>query len=100
MESISEATLFRGLDASHVEALTDGAPTMHVPHGHVFFEQGDAGDELYVVFRGKVKVSQRSADGREHLVDLRGPTESFGELSVFDPGPRIATATATEHAAV
>lgn len=100
MQSISEAAIFRGLDANHVRALTDGLRPTKVAGGHVFFEQGDQGDGLFVIFEGKVKVSQSWPDGREHLVDLRGPTESFGEMSAFDPGPRIATATAMDDAAV
>ena len=43
---------------------------------------------------GKVKLSKRSSDGRENLVAVMGPADQFGELSLFDPGPRTATATA------
>lgn len=94
MQSLSEAPMFRGLDAIQLRALTNGSRPTTFASGHVFFEQGQQGDELYVILEGKVKVSQRAPDGREHLVTLRGPVESFGELSVLDPGPRIATATA------
>jgi CRP/FNR family cyclic AMP-dependent transcriptional regulator len=41
-----------------------------------------------------VKLGRRSADGRENLVAILGPGEMFGELSLFDPGPRTMTATA------
>ncbi|HZE50910.1 MAG TPA: Crp/Fnr family transcriptional regulator, partial [Jatrophihabitantaceae bacterium] len=34
----------------------------------------------------------RSSDGRENLVAVMGPADQFGELSLFDPGPRTATA--------
>ena len=42
---------------------------------------------------GKVKLGRRSSDGRENLVAVMGPSDQFGELSLFDPGPRTATAT-------
>jgi CRP/FNR family cyclic AMP-dependent transcriptional regulator len=45
-----------------------------------------------------VKISRSSADGRENILALLGPSELFGELSLFDPGPRTATATALTEA--
>src|SRR4051812_49952863 len=43
---------------------------------------------------GKIKLSLRAPDGRENVLAVMGPSDQFGELSVFDPGPRTATATA------
>jgi CRP/FNR family cyclic AMP-dependent transcriptional regulator len=60
----------------------------------VLFREGDKGDELYVVTAGKVKLGRTSTDGRENLLAILGPGQMFGELSLFDPGPRSATATA------
>src|SRR4029078_5209616 len=34
------------------------------------------------------------ADGRQNLIAVMGPSDMVGELSLFDPGPRTATATA------
>ena len=58
------------------------------------FHEGDPGDALYVIEAGKIKLARRAADGRENLLAILGPGEMFGELSLFDPGPRVATAVA------
>ena len=47
-----------------------------------------------MIREGKIKLGRRSSDGRENLVAILGPGEMFGELSLFDPGPRTMTATA------
>jgi CRP-like cAMP-binding protein len=47
-----------------------------------------------MVVRGKVKVGRTTDDGRESLLALLGPGDTFGEVGLFDPGPRAATATA------
>jgi CRP-like cAMP-binding protein len=62
--------------------------------GEVLFHEGDPGDKLYVVTDGKVKLGRSSSDGRENLLAILGPGQMFGELSLFDPGPRSATVTA------
>jgi CRP-like cAMP-binding protein len=56
--------------------------------------------ELYIIISGKVKIGNRSPNGQETLLAILGPSDMFGELSVFDPGPRTSRATITEVRAV
>ena len=101
MEStVLRAALFRGIEPSAVQALTDRLSTSYVRAGHVFFAQGQYGDRLYVIAEGKVKISRGSAGSQDGIFTMRGPAESFGELSVFDPGPRTSTAAAVGDASV
>jgi CRP-like cAMP-binding protein len=67
---------------------------VELSRGQVLFREGDPGDRLYVIAEGKIKLGRTSGDGRENLLAILGPGEMFGELSLFDPGPRNATATA------
>ena len=41
-----------------------------------------------------MKIGRRSPDGRDNLLAVMGPSDMFGELSIFDPGPRTSSATA------
>jgi CRP/FNR family cyclic AMP-dependent transcriptional regulator len=92
--TLRQAAIFRGVDASAVQDLTEGLSPLNVGAGYTFFTEGQQGDRLYVIISGKVKVGRSSPDGHESFFTMRGPTESFGELSVFDPGPRTSTAIA------
>jgi CRP/FNR family transcriptional regulator, cyclic AMP receptor protein len=56
------------------------------------FAQGEPGDRLYIIISGKVKIGNRSPNGQETLLAILGPSDMFGELSVFDPGPRTSSA--------
>src|SRR4051795_5733012 len=91
---LAEVPLFAALDEDATAALTAAMTTRDVERGHIVFSEGDAGDRLFVVMDGKVKISRTASDGRENLLAILGPGEMFGELSLFDPGPRTATATA------
>jgi CRP/FNR family cyclic AMP-dependent transcriptional regulator len=93
-EVLREAPLFSGLDDDAAEALSASMVESHILRGDVLFHEGDDGDRLYVVTEGKVKLGRTSADGRENLLAILGPGQMFGELSLFDPGPRSATVTA------
>ncbi|MGV0806551.1 Crp/Fnr family transcriptional regulator [Mycolicibacterium setense] len=90
---VVRSAIFRGVDAAAVRALTTQLKLIAFPRAHVVFSEGDPGDQLYIVVSGKVKMGQRSHDGRENLLAVMGPSDIFGELAIFDPGPRTSTAT-------
>ncbi|HLR96650.1 MAG TPA: Crp/Fnr family transcriptional regulator [Jiangellaceae bacterium] len=93
-EALRSAALFRDLDDEAAAALQESMVAVDLHRGAVLFREGDEGDRVYVVSDGKIKLGQTSPDGRENLLALLGPGQMFGELSLFDPGPRSATATA------
>ncbi|MEY3447761.1 MAG: hypothetical protein RLZZ14_285 [Actinomycetota bacterium] len=91
---VRRAPLFTALDDSAASTLKESMTTVKINKGGVLFSEGDEGQTLYVIIEGKIKLGTRSSDGRENLLSILGPGEMFGELSLFDVGPRTATATA------
>jgi CRP/FNR family cyclic AMP-dependent transcriptional regulator len=91
---LREAPLFRELDDEAAGALRASLTEVRLRRGEVLFREGDSGDKLFIVTEGKVKLGKSSSDGRENLLAILGPGQMFGELSLFDPGPRSATVTA------
>lgn len=67
---------------------------MRLARGEVIFHQGGPGDETFLVVHGRVRIGRAAESGKEHVLSLLGPGELFGELTLFDPVPRKATATA------
>lgn len=91
---VRRAPLFAALDDDAAAALLESMTKLRLERGDTLFHEGDQGDRLYVIAEGKIKLGRTSNDGRENLLAILGPGELFGELSLFDPGPRTATATA------
>ena len=87
------APLFAALDDDATESLRASMQQVQLARAEVLFAEGDQGDRLYVILEGKIKLGRTKSDGRESLLAVLGPGEMFGELSLFDPGPRTATAT-------
>ncbi|MGB6163844.1 MAG: Crp/Fnr family transcriptional regulator [Pseudonocardiaceae bacterium] len=100
-DPLAMAGIFQGVDPSAAQALRASLEQVNFPRAHVIFAEGEPGDRLYIILSGKVKIGRRSPDGRENLLAVFGPSDMFGELSIFDPGPRTSTVTTvTEVSAV
>lgn len=79
---------------SLTDMLTSVATERRLDKGSVLFEQGDTGDSLFAVLEGALEVSVLSEDGRKLALDMLTEGALFGEIALFDPGPRTATVTA------
>lgn len=64
--------------------------------GETLFEQGDYDDRLYVLDEGLLEVSIISVEGRKMSLNMLRPESIFGEIAMFDPGPRTARIEAIE----
>src|SRR3954454_10983996 len=92
--TLAHTPLFAALDDEAAEALRATMTDIRVEKGDTLFHEGEPGHQLFVIVDGKIKLGASSGDGRETLLAVLGPGEMFGELSLFDPGPRTSTATA------
>jgi CRP-like cAMP-binding protein len=97
-QMIRSAPLFAGIDPEAVSSLIEAMTRIELKRGHVLFEEGELGETFYLVSKGKMKLGRSSPDGRENLLAVLGPGEMIGELTLFDPGTRTATATAVTDA--
>ena len=91
-DTLARAGIFQGVDSEAVAALISEMDTVEFPKGTTIFEEGEPGDRLYIIVDGKIKLARHAPDGRENLRSVMGPSDMFGELSIFDPGPRTSSA--------
>jgi CRP-like cAMP-binding protein len=92
-EILCRAGIFQGVEPNAVSALINQLLPVDFPSGHHVFAQGEPGDRLYIIVSGTVKIGNRTPDGQENLLAIMGPSDMFGEMSLFDPGPRTSSAT-------
>jgi CRP/FNR family transcriptional regulator, cyclic AMP receptor protein len=86
--------IFSDLDNEALEQLGRYAKHTMLRRGATIFSKGDPGNSLYAVVAGTVKISISSPDGRNAILNLVGPGETFGEMSVLDGQTRSADAIA------
>lgn len=61
------------------------------PAGNVLFNEGDRGEEMFIIQSGRVKISKRIRGVEKTLATLE-KGEFFGEMSILNDKPRSATA--------
>ncbi len=88
---LQNAPLFADVAPEQLVSLARVAEVERVATEHVVFKAGDAGDALFFVMEGRVCV------GGDAGVEV-GVGEMFGEMSVLDSAPHVATARVVEDA--
>lgn len=95
-EILRTVPLFAALSPDHIDALLKLVSRRHVDRDGVIFFENEVGDTLFMIRKGRVKVSILGDDGREVILSLLGPGDFFGEMALLDDEPRSATAIAGE----
>jgi len=91
---LREHPLFSGLSAEMIERLSSHAVIKEVRRGTTIFTKGDAGNSLFAVCEGSVKMTSPSADGKDAVFNLINEGAIFGEIALLDGRPRTADAVA------
>lgn len=79
---------FAGLPDDVRQRLMAHATVRSLPAGQRLFSRGDPNDGLYAVVEGSVRIGGISAGGKEAVLSMMEPPLWFGEIALFDAGPR------------
>ncbi len=93
-ELFRRVPLFSGLEREDLESLISVTTRRTYLKEAVIFFEHDAGDALFMIVSGRVKVTILSDDGREIILAVLSDNDFFGEMSLLDNQPRSATAIA------
>ena|SRR5579872_1123985 len=87
------------LSDEQIERFVQLMEVQAVPNGAQVTKQGEQGDAMYLVLEGELRL-RSMVEGRETSLGTLGAGEYFGEISLFDHGPRSATAVASQDSAL
>src|SRR5205809_498144 len=68
--------------------------------GTKIFQHGDAGDKLYLILEGRIRISREVPGMGEEALAVLGPGQVFGEMALLDESPRSADARVHERCRV
>jgi CRP-like cAMP-binding protein len=98
--TLRSCQLFMGLPAADISAIALFVVPKHVGKGEYLFREGDRSEGFYIVQKGALNVHRVSAAGKEQVIHVFYPIESFAEATLATERGYPADARATEPSTV
>lgn len=84
--------IFKDLDDGELARVAEVCRTMEFVSGEYIFKEGEAGNRLYLIVEGDVRISRVVPGSGEEALAVLKPGALFGEMSVFDRSERSTDA--------
>jgi len=94
VELLKSIPYFSGLSSAELDSVRQRIFEKTVERGEVILLEGEPAEALFFVASGAVKVFKTSAEGKEQILNIVRPGESFNDVPIFDDGPNPASAQA------
>jgi len=94
LEFLKSILYFSGLGLAELESISKLVFEKTADRAEMVLLEGESAENLYFVASGVVKVFKTSAEGKEQILSIVRPGESFNDVPIFDGGPNPASARA------
>ena len=95
-ERMAASPLFTGLALDELTAVIHRLQLCSVDPGEIIVSEGEAGESMFLIASGAVRVYVTNESGRNVQVRQLVAGDFFGEISLLQGGPRTATVTAAD----
>ena len=93
-EFLKSIPYFAGLSPAELDAVRQHTLEKRAERGEIILYDGEPAQSLYFVVSGAVKVFKTSIDGKEQILNIIRPGDSFNDVPIFDDGVNPASAQA------
>jgi hypothetical protein len=93
--SLRRVKIFAGMSDEQLARFVDFMEVQHVRQWSEVVRQGSPGDAMYLLLEGEARV-RLVISGKEKILVTLSPGEFFGEIALFDHGPRSADVVANQ----
>ncbi len=97
---IAHIPLFARLPKEQLEQIENCIQHQDIAKGKIIFQEGSPGNGFYIIVKGRIKVFKMSVEGKEQILHIYGPGQTFGEVPVFEGKNFPASAMALENSTV
>lgn len=93
LQALQRSTLFKDFTETGLRIFAAIAQQRRVPAGTPLFVEATAGESLFIIESGTVRITQRGEKAERELAIL-GPGEHLGELALLARSTRLVSAVA------
>jgi CRP/FNR family transcriptional regulator len=86
IDDLGKLRYFAGLETSRLAAFTQLFSKKSFIKGQIIVSEGDDQRNLHFVNSGVIKVFKTSSEGKEQIIKIVRPGESFNDITVFGSG--------------
>ena len=94
LDLLRKAPIFADLDEGELARIAEICQEQEFKSGEYIFKEGDAGNRLFIILNGEVRISRTIPGSGEEALAVLKPGACFGEMSVFDRSERSTDAIA------
>jgi Cyclic nucleotide-binding domain len=91
--SLRRIKILADMNDAQLAHLSDFLEKQRIPQWTEVFRQGEAGDAMYLILEGELRARVKVGE-QEMILSTFGPGEFFGDMALFDHGPRSADVVA------
>jgi len=91
-EFLESIPYFTGLDTAELDSVRQFMFERTVDRNEIVQFEGESVEALYCIASGAVKLFKTSAEGKEQILSIARPGDSFNDIAIFDDGPASASA--------
>ena len=80
---LHDCRFFSAVDGPSFRRLVSMARLCKFPKGKTIFREGDACPGMYIVDRGLIRIYKTGSQGKEHVLHMVGPGQTFAEVAAI-----------------
>ena len=100
IEYLKMVPIFQGMSLEELEKIEKVTKERTYKKGNVIITEGEKSENVFIIKSGKVKIFKTSKDGREIILDIKGKSKIFAEVTLFNEGINPATVIAIEDSVI
>ena len=94
VELLRKVAIFKDLEDGELARMSEVCREQSFTAGEYIFREGEAGNRLYLIVEGEVRISRVVPGSGEEALAILKPGAMFGEMAVFDRSERSTDAIA------